>query len=391
MKRTAHTFRNAYGIGSSGPGKDVVLCVATGHWHLPTLFYSTVAAGGVFSASNPGSTPKELLGQLTQVDAKLLFCTEETKPNAEAAAKLAGLPLSRVLILGSGSSFSLTTLSSPSSPITISSESLEWTRITNPSDLENSTICVLFSSGTTGTPKACRLSHTNMVSQASLVMDANRENGPLVVRTIAHLPAAHIAGIQGYFVNPFYVGGTVYWMTRFDFAQFLEYSKKYAMTMFFSVPPVFLLIAKSPLVTDQFDPVEFAISGAAPMGRELQIAAGRKLGKGKAQLSQTWGLSETTGSMTAMPRGTGNDFTGSVSMLVANGVARIVDDEGRDVEPGKPGEIWVKGPQVTKGYWGNEAANKEAFVDGWFCTGDVGLFKDGLFYVVDRKKVSLNS
>lgn len=65
-----------------------------------------------------------------------------------------------------------------------------------------------------------------------------------------------------------------------------------------------------------------------------------------------------------------------------------MDDEGHDVEVGKPGEIWVRGPQVTKGYWRNEKANKEAFVDGWFCTGDVALFKDGMFYIVDRKKVS---
>lgn len=103
-------------------------------------------------------------------------------------------------------------------------------------------------------------------------------------------------------------------------------------------------------------------------------------------LSQTWGLSETTGSITALPRGLRDD-TGSVSMLVANSEARIVDDNGKDVEPGARGEIWVRGPVVTKGYWDNDQANKEAFVDGWFCTGDVGYFKNGMFYIVDRKKV----
>lgn len=76
-------------------------------------------------------------------------------------------------------------------------------------------------------------------------------------------------------------------------------------------------------------------------------------------------------------------------MLIANSEARIVDDEGRDVEPGQSGEIWVKSPVVTKGYWNNEHANRQGFADGWFCTGDIGLFRGGKFYIVDRKKVGL--
>ena len=72
-----------------------------------------------------------------------------------------------------------------------------------------------------------------------------------------------------------------------------------------------------PIVTDQFDTLERAISGAAPLGKELQYAASQKLGKGKTFISQTWGLSETTGSVTAMPGGE-NDDTGSVSKLLPN-------------------------------------------------------------------------
>ncbi len=56
------------------------------------------------------------------------------------------------------------------------------------------------------------------------------------------------------------------------------------------------------------------------------------------------------------------------------------------MQPGQTGEIWVRGPVVTR-YYQNDKANKESFVDGWFCTGDVGYFKDGIFYIVDRKKV----
>lgn len=144
---------------------------------------------------------------------------------------------------------------------------------------------------------------------------------PFEYRTLAHLPAAHIAGVQGYFVNPFYMGGVVYWMPKFDFAKFLEYNKKFRITFIFTVPPIYLLIAKMPIVTDQFDSLEVAISGAAPLGKELQHAASAKLGKGNTFISQTWGLSETTGSVTVMPWGEKDD-TGSVSKLLPNMSAR---------------------------------------------------------------------
>ncbi|KAH8895806.1 acetyl-CoA synthetase-like protein [Thozetella sp. PMI_491] len=389
LRRTAYTFRKDYGIGQHGTNQDVVMCISSGHWLLPNLFHATVAAGGIFSCVSPAATAKELAAQMKQVDAKMLLCNADTKSIAMEAAKLAGLPQSKVLAIGSGDTFELSEAGS-GKPIPISTSELAWERITDPETLENTTICIIFSSGTTGAPKAMKLSHTNIVTEASLVNEPSKEYNArfrpdFKFRTLAHLPVAHIAGIQGYFVNPMYLGGTVYWMPRFDFAKFLEYNKKYAITFFFSVPPIYLLIAKSPQVTDQFDNLELAVSGAAPLGKELQLAAQKRLGKGNVQLSQTWGLSETTGSITVLPRHL-TDETGSVSSLISNATARIVDEEGKDVQPGQPGELWVKGPVVTKGYFRNDKANKESFVDGWFCTGDIGYFKDGKLYIIDRKK-----
>jgi 4-coumarate--CoA ligase len=86
-----------------------------------------------------------------------------------------------------------------------------------------------------------------------------------------------------------------------------------------------------------------------------------------------------------MPLGMSDD-TGSVSPLIPNMLARIIDDDGKDVEPGMPGEVLVTGPVVCKGYYDNEAANKEAFTGEWFHTGDIAEFRDGMFYIVDRKK-----
>lgn len=255
------------------------------------------------------------------------------------------------------------------------------------------------------------MSHRNLVAQAVIPGDMFKswiaESRPdFEYRTIAHLPTAHIAGIQGYLISkyiwtkcsetytnvvltpltdPFYMGGPVYWMPRFDFQQFLAYNAKYRITFFFTVPPIYLLIAKSPDVTDQFKTLEVAISGAAPLGKELQYAASQKLGGPDTFISQTWGLSETTGSSTIMPLGTSDD-TGSVSPLIPNMLARLVDDDGKDVEPGTPGEVLVKGPVVCKGYYNNEAANSEAFTGEWFHTGDIAEFRHGMFYIVDRKK-----
>jgi 4-coumarate--CoA ligase len=158
VKRLASTLRTRYGLGENGPGRDAVLCIATGHWQLPTVFFATLAAGGIFSSSNPGSTPSELLVQLKQVSATLIFCTEDTLPNASAAAKLFNLPLSRVLTLSSDApSLTMTPLSTPSAPLTISPSLLSWKRITDPSALDKTTICVSpcpppFFPGSTGNP-----------------------------------------------------------------------------------------------------------------------------------------------------------------------------------------------------------------------------------------------
>jgi acyl-CoA synthetase (AMP-forming)/AMP-acid ligase II len=112
---------------------------------------------------------------------------------------------------------------------------------------------------------------------------------PFEYRTLAHLPVAHIAGLQGYLINLFYAGGLVYWMPKFDFQLFLEYHKKYKITVLFSVPAIYLLIAKSPLVTDQLNALKLGQSGAAPLDVEVQRAASAKFGRGQTFLGQTWG------------------------------------------------------------------------------------------------------
>ncbi|CAK5281573.1 unnamed protein product [Mycena citricolor] len=385
-RRIAYVLRTRFGIGASGPGKDVVIVISTGQVILPILFYGIVCAGGVASLASPSFVPGELARQIRLGYAKLCISCELTRDTLEAAAQLCEFPLHRCLVLSSAGPRSLRVANSASSQSIIGTSELDWDRITSKDELENSLICLLYSSGTTGPPKGVKVSHTNMTAQAFLPSILLREhwekNGKWDMRTLAHLPTAHIAGVQGYFVNPFYQGGTTFWMPKFDFNDFVAHNKKLGITMFFTVPPIFLLAAKSAQVTDEFQSLKLAVGGAAPLGSALQLGASRKLG---VSVGQTWGLSETTGSVSMSDVNFDIEAeAGSVGRLLPSMQVRIVDESGNDCAPGVPGEILVKGPVVTKGYFDNEGANSETFQDGWLHTGDIGLFKGDLLFVVAR-------
>ncbi|TLS26014.1 hypothetical protein PpBr36_07493 [Pyricularia pennisetigena] len=399
---TSAALRRHFNIGADGPGRDIVSVVSTGHYLLPVLCYGIIGAGGVLSAASTASTPSELARQLLSSESKIFCCVEGLKDVAVKAAEEAGWGRGgggRLLVMGEGREWTLKVVQADGSlgrSLIDESDLLPWQTITDRKKLEDSFVIMIYSSGTTGLPKGVKLSHRNLVAQTVIPGDLIRQSwgGPQPswdYRTLAHLPMAHIAGIQGYLINPFYVGGATYWMPRFDWHKFLGYNKQYKITIFFTAPPIYLMIANSPDVTDQFASLEMAISGAAPLGKELQLAASRKLGTGgNVFISQTWGLSETCGSATLMPPGMDDD-TGSVSALMPNMEARIVDDDGRNVEPGQAGEVLLRGPVVCNGYFRNEAADGESFVtddDGgrWFRTGDVAHVRGGLVYIIDRKK-----
>ncbi|KZL87453.1 amp-binding enzyme [Colletotrichum incanum] len=384
FKQLAHTLRHQYNINKG----DVVQVIFTGHYMAPAVFYGIMAAGGSVAASTPSSSPPEIARQINLTESKMVICSPDLKALAASGGTAAGLPDDHILYIGDNREFQLFEAKSDKQ-VSLSRGELDWERVTDQTTLESTVGCFIYSSGTTGIPKAVMISHANMIAQTMLIsmptIEYYKTRPAIEFITLAHLPAAHISGLQAYIINQTFLGGIVYWMKKFNFVEFIEYAKKYKITAFFSVPPIYLMIAKSPLVKDHFDSVEFALTGAAALGRETQAEAQKKMGKGKAILGQTWGLSETTGGFTILPRHLTDD-TGSVSMIVANCEARLVDDEGKDVEVGQPGEMWCRGPIITKGYYKNEKANREAFVDGWFCTGDRLSFKDGKFYFVDRKK-----
>ncbi|KAJ5515015.1 hypothetical protein N7463_004567 [Penicillium fimorum] len=391
VRRLAFVLRNEFGIGISGAGNDVVTSVCSNHLLSPSIFFAVIASEAVYSAASTALTVRELARQIQSSKSNLIIATEDTASTAIEAASICNVPLERVLILHSMSfDRALTPSVDSSQNYLLETREFPWARISEEGILKNRVVALLYSSGTTGVPKGVRISHKNFVAEAIITQTAietylSRQHvfSEFQYRTIAHLPSAHISGLQGYFINGAMMGGTVFWMPKFVFDDFVHAAKKHRPTFISTVPSVYLRIAKSASVSDEFHSLQHAQSGAAPMGPQLQKLAESKL---KCKISQAWGLTETTGAVTWLPWDR-EDSTGSISQLLPNTRLKIVDESDRPVPDGNSGEILVRGPNVTIGYWENDEATKEAFTaDGWFRTGDIGARKDGKFYIVDRKK-----
>ncbi|KAK1077109.1 hypothetical protein LTR33_008365 [Friedmanniomyces endolithicus] len=395
VERIAHGLRTNYGIGAQGPNKDVVTVISYGQMLVSAAFFGVIAAGGVYSAASPSSTVAEPARQVKIGNSRLLICGKEHQAVTTRAAEECGLPLSSVLLLESSPEWKLRSLEGGID--VVSSSRLSWQTITDQQALKDSLITILWSSGTTGLPKGVMLSHENLVAEtyitalsgrqwAAKEIEKGNELPAVQYRTLGHLPISHIAGLFGYLLAPMYSGGSVVWMRKYNWEDMLKCLKQYEITAFYTVPSIFLRISKSPEVTDHFKHLVGASTGAAPMDGKLQMAANAKLGSGQdAMIGQTWGLSETTGAITMMPKGE-SDTTGSISPILPSVERRMVDDDFNDVESGQEGELLVGSPLVTNGYYNNPQATKDAFHDGWFCTGDIGSLRDGKFYIVDRKK-----
>lgn len=303
---------------------------------MPALFFGIIAAGGVYSAASPHSTAAELGRQVSVGKSRVIVCSREFEDLSREVARREGLPSGNVLVLESDGGYwglDAGKRVGGERKSCISPKLLEWERVTDPVALRESLIVILWSSGTTGLPKGVMLSHANLVAETYITALSGRAWGEKQVaagreltpyRALAHLPVSHIAGLFGYFIGPMYSGGVVVWMRKYEWHQFYRYVGEFGITTLYTVPSIFLRISKSPEVRDHFRTVENAITGAAPMDEVLQKAANEKLGKkvgGKGQeetyIGQTWGLSETTGAVTAVPKGE-VDESGCIGFVLPN-------------------------------------------------------------------------
>jgi acyl-CoA synthetase (AMP-forming)/AMP-acid ligase II len=217
-------------------------------------------------------------------------------------------------------------------------------------------------------------------------------------RIIAVLPFFHIYGLTVLMNQGLQWGGTVVTLPRFDLEQFLRTIQDQRITRAFVAPPIVLALAKHPLV-DQFDltSLRSVTSGAAPLDTDLAQAAEDRLRRagGSVTVAQGYGMTElspvshTSPETDALPAGATPTPKGTVGYAIPNTECRLIDPAtGEDAAPGERGELWVRGPQVMKGYLNNPSATAATLdAEGWLHTGDVAIVDDeGRYTVVDRVK-----
>jgi fatty-acyl-CoA synthase len=244
--------------------------------------------------------------------------------------------------------------------------------------------CVMYTSGTTGHPKGVMLTHGNFVWQVWNAGVPLRFRDGMVGLTVA--PLFHLAGIIGTAYPAFQYGGSVLVMRSFDPARTLDLlaDPDVGITHFVGVPANYLFMSQHPSFdTAAFPTVESAQIGASP----TPIALLERWAAKGIILQQSYGLTESTGPVAIQTRDGAARELGPVGCRTLDVETRIVDIDGNDVAPSGLGELWLRGPTVSPGYWNRPDANAESFTDGWLHTGDVVREDDdGALYIVDRLK-----
>lgn len=404
--------RVAIGLQEAGlKHGERVLVFSGNNVYFPSVFLGVLMAGGVFTGANPGFVPRELAYQLKDSGASFMIAADASLETALEAANEAGLPKDRVYIFdavndprgnkpGPGKEGRrLETRHWTELIQTDKAQASEWDWA-EPSD-PSETCCLNYSSGTTGVPKGVEISHYSYVANGTQVvhlaeLDEDYEAKKDKARGLCFLPLYHAYG-QTYFVaNYVRMGLPVYIMPQFDFLKMLQHVQNYRITALTCVPPIVVALVKHP-ATRQFDlsSVETLGSGAAPLPPDVAQAAEKLFPQGLI-VSQGWGMTEVTCTCLSWDP-TMLRTSGGVGELGPNCSARIMKLDGMTeiLEAGKPGELWVTGPTLMKGYWKKpEATQDTIFVDPdgtrWLKTGDIAYVEEyrpgTIFHIVDRIK-----
>ena len=261
------------------------------------------------------------------------------------------------------------------------------------SSINDQTLLLPYSSGTTGLPKGVCLSHNNIIVNLLQLHEIEKDTFLSHHKLISPLPFFHIYGFVVSLLYSAWKGQTLLTNSgRFDLEQYCNMVQTYKPERSHLVPPIILGLAKHPVV-DHYDlsSLQVIVSAAAPLDQDLQVAVEQRLSKGNSKgliCKQAWGMSELS------PVGTCNHDatarTGSVGPPVSNTQAKIVDTEtGLGLGPRQPGELVIRGPQVMAGYLNEPERTAECLDEreGWLKTGDVAWYDDdGYFYITDRVK-----
>lgn len=247
---------------------------------------------------------------------------------------------------------------------------------------EDDPIFILYTSGTTGFPKGALYTHKmlfwNSINTA-LRLKLHADDSTLIVT-----PPFHTGGWNVLLTPLLHFGGRVILMKKFDPDQSLEILQREEITLFMLVPTMVRMMTESQSFTSAvFTRLKYFIVG----GEALPLSLIQLWAEKGVPIRQGYGLTECGPNITSLPESDAIRKQGSIGFLNFYVEGQLVDDNGKVVIGEGTGELWLKGPVVTPGYWQNEEASRSNLVNGWFKTGDV-LYRDaeGYLYVVDRKK-----
>ncbi|MEK6406504.1 MAG: long-chain fatty acid--CoA ligase [Acidobacteriota bacterium] len=256
-------------------------------------------------------------------------------------------------------------------------------RTLNPELTAGDEAVIIYTSGTTGKPKGVLLTHGNLISNAQQIAEWLHLTAD--DRALMIMPLFHVNALMTTAMAALWVGGSIVLAPRFSASRHWETISRYGVSYFGSVATMLSMLNHSypQGVPEGLDVgrFRFALCGSAPVPvgvlKTFESLFNRPVIEG-------YGLSESTCRSTFNPIDE-RRRVGSVGLPIGNEI-RIFDDNGSELGPRQVGELVLRGPNIMKGYYKNEAATSEAFRAGWFHTGDLGYQdEDGFFYVVDRK------
>jgi long-chain acyl-CoA synthetase len=351
-----------------------------------------VRAGAVQVNVNPLYTPRELEHQLNDAGVEIIIIFSGVSPTlAEIIGKTA---VKQVIGVGLGDGTGATLASPPVdarlanvvafSDALIQGADLALTPVPLCAD---DLLFLQYTGGTTGVSKGAALSHGNLVANTeqckAFIPDALRPGQEVVVTA---LPLYHIFALMVNFITFFSIGAENWLVPNpRDIESFCDTLKKSRLTVFTGVNTLFGAMAMHPSIKEvDFTSLRVTIGGGATVlpttSQKWKALTGKHILEG-------YGLSETSPILTLNPM-TASSFSGTVGLPFPSTDIKLLDVDDMEVPLGQPGEICAKGPQVMKGYWQKPEANAAAFTaDGYFRTGDIGVFDDkGFLKIVDRKK-----